>query len=806
MSTISIPVRCISVIIGLCLYGMKCDDHLQPEKIDTIPCESELFCDGRFLHAIQLSGMFSDSKEFVDRPLRVDANVVINEFTRLMGRDKKIVPQNLIPQMKNLVDSYFLPVGSDVEEASLLDWQEDVPLVRRLRDRHLRNWAAELHGKWKEFGRKFPKQTEGMANQKDALIAPLASKRFFIVHIEMLIWMWWLSSFFLACAGSSVHEELRFTSTAVVIACGQRQRADISHGCQVRRVWPLINHNNTGQSVIDHPHRHSLIALPYPFISPGEVTGRFREQHYWDAYWIIHGLLISGMNQTARGMILNFASLVDRFGYVPIGNRVYYQNRPQMPILAVMVRLYWSHNVHDAEALIKETLPAIEREYDYWMTFRAVDITTADGRKFTLNRYKGSVTKPRPESYREDLETARSLRNRSLPGVEDKLFANIAAASASGWEFSSRWLDGPDKALSELRAEDIVPVDLNAMMCLTEEHMATFYKLAGVDSKSTAYMTKASQRGDAIQAVLWNDAIKMWRDYDLRTRKHRKGFYLSSITPLFASCGSRTLDLMDTHFLRDLLASRDIKKALSYPGGMPVSFVDSRDACHSCQWDFPNMWPTMQLMLIEAVARNSEMREEAANWAQNLINAIHGGYMRHGLMFQNYNVNQSGYYGRGGEYVVQSGYAATNGAILRLLELFPNILHDGNNNEILDKDEKQDLDDHPRPQPHAQPSINENNNGLASSDQPAIDTGETFQFLAQMHTVDPMGSDHSQDKVLEHDKRQHDQRSDNAHYESPLPSKRVRDNPGNNVGCVIAARFMYTASILLILVIIHDFY
>ncbi|XP_055343997.1 trehalase-like isoform X2 [Paramacrobiotus metropolitanus] len=716
MSTISIPVRCISVIIGLCLYGMKCDDHLQPEKIDTIPCESELFCDGRFLHAIQLSGMFSDSKEFVDRPLRVDANVVINEFTRLMGRDKKIVPQNLIPQMKNLVDSYFLPVGSDVEEASLLDWQEDVPLVRRLRDRHLRNWAAELHGKWKEFGRK------------------------------------------------------------------------------------------TGQSVIDHPHRHSLIALPYPFISPGEVTGRFREQHYWDAYWIIHGLLISGMNQTARGMILNFASLVDRFGYVPIGNRVYYQNRPQMPILAVMVRLYWSHNVHDAEALIKETLPAIEREYDYWMTFRAVDITTADGRKFTLNRYKGSVTKPRPESYREDLETARSLRNRSLPGVEDKLFANIAAASASGWEFSSRWLDGPDKALSELRAEDIVPVDLNAMMCLTEEHMATFYKLAGVDSKSTAYMTKASQRGDAIQAVLWNDAIKMWRDYDLRTRKHRKGFYLSSITPLFASCGSRTLDLMDTHFLRDLLASRDIKKALSYPGGMPVSFVDSRDACHSCQWDFPNMWPTMQLMLIEAVARNSEMREEAANWAQNLINAIHGGYMRHGLMFQNYNVNQSGYYGRGGEYVVQSGYAATNGAILRLLELFPNILHDGNNNEILDKDEKQDLDDHPRPQPHAQPSINENNNGLASSDQPAIDTGETFQFLAQMHTVDPMGSDHSQDKVLEHDKRQHDQRSDNAHYESPLPSKRVRDNPGNNVGCVIAARFMYTASILLILVIIHDFY
>lgn len=52
-----------------------------------------------------------------------------------------------------------------------------------------------------------------------------------------------------------------------------------------------------------------------------------------------------------------------------------------------------------------------------------------------------------------------------------------------------------------------------------------------------------------------------------------------------------------------------------------------------------------------------------------------------------YNVNKSGYYGVGGEYAVQNGYASTNGAVLRLLELFPTELSDNGNNEIFDREE-----------------------------------------------------------------------------------------------------------------------
>lgn len=40
-----------------------------------------------------------------------------------------------------------------------------------------------------------------------------------------------------------------------------------------------------------NPDRHSLIYVPHAFIVPG---GRFREYYYWDAYWIIKGLLSIG--------------------------------------------------------------------------------------------------------------------------------------------------------------------------------------------------------------------------------------------------------------------------------------------------------------------------------------------------------------------------------------------------------------------------------------------------------------------------------------------------------------------------------
>lgn len=52
----------------------------------------------------------------------------------------------------------------------------------------------------------------------------------------------------------------------------------------------------SNESVAVEPARHSLLILPYPAVVAGD---RFREIYYWDSYFIIRGLLVSGMKRTA---------------------------------------------------------------------------------------------------------------------------------------------------------------------------------------------------------------------------------------------------------------------------------------------------------------------------------------------------------------------------------------------------------------------------------------------------------------------------------------------------------------------------
>jgi alpha,alpha-trehalase len=59
-------------------------------------------------------------------------------------------------------------------------------------------------------------------------------------------------------------------------------------------------------------------------IVPG---GRFRESYYWDTYWIVKGLKVSDMTNTAYNSVMNLLELADTYGFIPNGGRDYYLNR-----------------------------------------------------------------------------------------------------------------------------------------------------------------------------------------------------------------------------------------------------------------------------------------------------------------------------------------------------------------------------------------------------------------------------------------------------------------------------------------------
>lgn len=139
---------------------------------------------------------------------------------------------------------------------------------------------------------------------------------------------------------------------------------------------------------------YSIIYVEHPVIVPG---GRFREFYYWDSYWIIKGLLLSDMHSTAQGMLENFISIVERFGLIPNGGRIYYIMRSQPPMLIPMVDelIKTTKNY----TWLKENLKTLEKEFDFWMTQRTVDVEL-EGVNYTLCRYNEQSSGPRPESYR----------------------------------------------------------------------------------------------------------------------------------------------------------------------------------------------------------------------------------------------------------------------------------------------------------------------------------------------------------------------------------------------------------------------
>lgn len=167
-------------------------------------------------------------------------------------------------------------------------------------------------------------------------------------------------------------------------------------GFELNALWKELG-KKISEDVKNKRDMYSLVYLPNPVILPG---GRFLELYYWDTYWIIRGLLHCEMTESVRGMLEDFILLLETFGYVPNGNRIYYR-RTQPPFLIQMFEDYVDAT-GDWE-FVKRYLSSLENEFNYWMVNRSISIeqVKSDGTNasYVLYRYKNEVTGPRPESY-----------------------------------------------------------------------------------------------------------------------------------------------------------------------------------------------------------------------------------------------------------------------------------------------------------------------------------------------------------------------------------------------------------------------
>jgi alpha,alpha-trehalase len=126
------------------------------------------------------------------------------------------------------------------------------------------------------------------------------------------------------------------------------------------------------------------------------------------------------MYGTVRNMIENMAYLVHQYGFIPNGNRIYYLNRSQPPLLTWSVEAYYTAT-QDLE-FVRNIMPALEKEMDFFLKNKLINNI---GWKSHLFQFKVSATGPRPESYREDVESAEHIEDIL---EKQRLWGDIAAA------------------------------------------------------------------------------------------------------------------------------------------------------------------------------------------------------------------------------------------------------------------------------------------------------------------------------------------------------------------------------------------
>lgn len=386
----------------------------------------------------------------------------------------------------------------------------------------------------------------------------------------------------------------------------------------------------------------SALPVQHRHVVPG---GRFREIYYWDSFFTMLGLVRDGELELANGIVDAMTDLIEAHGHVPNGTRTYYLGRSQPPLFHMMVELLDD----DRADVAARRLSAMKREHGWWMAgadelqpgeTAARAARLADGH--LLNRYWDPRDTPRDESWREDVATAAD----SGRPVEE-VYRELRAGAESGWDFSSRWLDGA--ALPSIRTTAIAPVDLNAFLFGLESAIA-----ASGDEEADRYARLADDRRAAMNHRLWYAEGGYFADYDMGRDMLRTPLTAAALAPLLV--GAATQEQADS-------TADAVESGLLASGGLNTTLTATGQ-----QWDRPNGWAPLQWIAVAGLKRYGHdrlAREIARRWVETVDTT----FARTGLLFEKYDV-EAAIIGSGGEYETQTGFGWTNGVTADFIDSY----------------------------------------------------------------------------------------------------------------------------------------
>ena len=360
--------------------------------------------------------------------------------------------------------------------------------------------------------------------------------------------------------------------------------------------------NNWNSCIRYEPEdKDTLIGMPYPYIVPSPQES-LQEMYYWDTFFTCKGLILTERGEIAKNCTDNMLYMVERFGFMPNGNRTYYLSQSQPPYLSMMVmdvyRLY-----NDLQWLSK-AYNILKKEYEFWMTKR---ITPVGLNQFGINEdYIGDVDK----HYYSICKRIDYL----FPSDDHFDFAKNALSDCeSGWDFNPR---------AAMNQSKYIYVDLNSNLYIYEKNFEYFSNILN-NGESQKWNEVAMKRLKLMNKYLWNG--KAFMDYNFVENEFSPVFSVASFYPLWANIATEeqaksTVEMLDK---------------LEFEYG--ISTCAENNVPGSYQWDYPNGWAPLQYIMICALDRYG-YQTEAIRVAEKYIRAMERMFERTGCLWEKYNV------------------------------------------------------------------------------------------------------------------------------------------------------------------------
>jgi alpha,alpha-trehalase len=399
-----------------------------------------------------------------------------------------------------------------------------------------------------------------------------------------------------------------------------------------------------------------LLYLPHPYVVPG---GRFNEMYGWDSYFIILGLLQSGRNDLARGMVENFFFEIENYGGLLNANRTYYLTRSQPPFLSSEIRDIWQADVdaghrHEAHAWLVRAYPYAVRDHSLWASDAHRAGTTGLARYFDFG--EGPVAEMADDDayYRNviqwllahpDVHTSYLVDGPENPTPAerphlaeiscDPAVSVVCARAHIGPHWLSRDFYKGDRAMRESgfdpsfrfgvfdgSTHHYAPVCLNSLLYKYERDLAWMATELGKTAAAARWTSAAADRRAAIDRYLWNQTQGRYFDYDYIAGKQSTYEYVTTFYPLWAGAGTPDqAQQVESHL-----------NLFNKHGGLAMSTTNS-----GVQWDLPYGWAPATWIAVSGLRDTGDIRD-AALVSREFMTTIRDNYLCDRTIHEKYDV------------------------------------------------------------------------------------------------------------------------------------------------------------------------